>query len=460
MKENGINQTSDHEDHPQNTEDIRSPLSQEKLNEIFKISTKHANRVISRESSNLEFKESFGWKSLVKYLKTFAAFANTKGGYIVFGIGRRPHQLLGLSGSSLEQFELIDPEKMTAHLNEHFSPEITWDIHEYELNGKLYGILYIHECQGKPIVCKKDADNVLKEGDIYYRYRGRSERIKYSELRDILDLKRENEQRLWMQHFSRIAKIGVREVGIFDLKTGQVTGTNGSFLIDESLLSQLSFIKEGEFSEIKGKPTLKLIGNLEVISGLPNITSKKRIIKTKGIRISDIILGFLNLEKVEDPLEYLKQVCFENTAFLPIYFFMESAGLDNQEALKLINEVISRCQAKKKLLERLENNSTQYVEIPKGNTPAVIKKRKIIKDLKQKAINQDIIGEDLAYCLRAIRSLAPDDVQHNSEYLRKLLRVWFNRHYSSANSPLADKLRRAICWVDEALYLEGARKPC
>ncbi len=41
--------------------DAKTPFSQEALNEIFKISPKDPERVISRESSSLEFKESFGW---------------------------------------------------------------------------------------------------------------------------------------------------------------------------------------------------------------------------------------------------------------------------------------------------------------------------------------------------------------------------------------------------------------
>lgn len=433
----------------------RSPFSQEKLNEIFKISPKHPDRIISRESSNLEFKESFGWKSLAKYLKTSAAFANTKGGYLVFGIGRRPHKLLGLSGSNLKQFEDIDPEKLSGHFNEHFLPEMAWDIHEYELNGKTYGIFYIHECRDKPAICKKNAESVLKEGDIYYRYRGRSERIKYSELRAILDHKRENEQRLWMQHLSQIAKIGVRETGIFDLKTGQVTGTDGSFFIDESLLSQLSFIKEGEFSEIKGKPVLKLIGNVEVISGLPSAAGGKRIVKTKGIRIGDIALAFLNLERVEEPLEYLKQICFETTGFLPVYYFIKSAKIDSVKAIEEINGVISRSPAKSKLIERLQQKNTQAFDEPKGDTIAAKRKRHFTDQLKKQSIDQNLSGKDLEYCLQSIRILTSDEVNKISQYLRGLIKEWFNKYYSSANSTLADNLRRAICWVDEALYQEG-----
>jgi len=73
--------------------DDSKPFSQETLNEIFKISPHKPDRVISRECSWLEFKESFGWASIPKYMRTFAAFANAKCGYIVFGIANRPHIL-------------------------------------------------------------------------------------------------------------------------------------------------------------------------------------------------------------------------------------------------------------------------------------------------------------------------------------------------------------------------------
>ena len=42
---------------------VSSPFSQDRLNEIFKLSATNPNKIISRESSSVEFKESFGWKS-------------------------------------------------------------------------------------------------------------------------------------------------------------------------------------------------------------------------------------------------------------------------------------------------------------------------------------------------------------------------------------------------------------
>ena len=425
------------------------PFSQEELNEIFKISPVDPERVISRESSSLEFKESFGWASLPKYLKTSAAYANTKGGYIVFGIANKPHRLCGLSGANLKSFEDIDPEKMSRNFNEHFAPEIEWTIQEYELQGKVFGLLYIYEAKDKPVVCTKDAGKELKESDIYYRYRGRSERIKYPELRAILEAKRETEQRLWMQHLENIARIGVREAGIFDLHTGSVTGSGGSFLIDESLLSQLSFIKEGEFSEVKGKPALKLIGHVEPLAGTVIGSGKK--VKIKGIRTADIVLSTLNQDNVPEPDEYIKQICFESTAFLPVYYFIKKSGMTLNKTVEVLEGVVSRSATRGKLIERLKRGNTQEFAIPNGSTVAATKKRKYAEALRSNKVNTGLTGKELKYCLQAIRGLTASEVKSNSKYIRELLRNWFNKHYASAKGPLADNLRRAICWVDEAL---------
>lgn len=433
--------------------ETKTPFSQEDLNEIFKISPADPDRVISRESSSLEFKESFGWASLPKYLKTSAAYANAKGGYIVFGIANKPHRLCGLSGSNLKLFEDIDPEKMSGNFNEHFAPEIDWTIQEYELQGKIFGLLYIHEAKDKPVVCTKDAGKELKESDIYYRYRGRSERIKYPELRAILEAKRETEQRLWMQHLENIARIGVREAGIFDLHTGSVTGSGGSFLIDESLLSQLSFIKEGEFSEVKGKPALKLIGHVEPLAGSVIGTAKKQIVKTKGIRTADIVLSSLNQDNVPEPEEYIKQICFESTAFLPVYYFIKKSGLTLDKTVEVLEGVVSRSPSRGRLIERLKSRSTQESAIPDGSTATATKKRKYAGELRRQKVNAGLAGKELEYCFQAIRGLTADEIKFNSTYIRELLRIWFNRHYASAKGPLADKLRRAICWVDEALNM-------
>jgi len=431
-----------------------SPFSQAALNEIFKLSPRSPDCVNSRESSSLEFKESFSWGNVADYTRTCAAFANAKGGYIVFGIKNRPHKLIGLREKALNAFEGIDPEKVSEFFNQHFAPEIRWDIHVHEVAGKQFGLLYVHEAGEKPVVCTAEAaGEKLREGDIYYRYRGRTGRIKYPELRAIMDARRTEEQRLWLKHLARIARVGVREAGIFDLATGQVSGARGAFIIDESLLSQLSFIKEGEFSEVKGRPALKLIGSVEAVGGAPTVLAPKQVIKSKGIRTADIVLAFLDQMKVDDPLEYIKQLCFESTAFLPVYYFMHLAKQDVPSTIAMIEGVLCRGQAKSKLLGRLRVQASQSMPLPTSDTQAARQKRAYVDQAKKEAISEGLTGGDLKYCLQALRALTPTEVRRHSKYLRALLKLWFNKHYASQDGVVADSLRRTICWLDEAMFM-------
>ena len=116
-----------------------APFSQEVLNRIFAVSPKHPDRLASRESGWLEFKEAFNFQSLGKYIRSAGAFANAKGGYIVYGVANSPHKLIGLKDN---RFDELDPEKVSAYLNEHFDPEVEWDRHIHEIDGKEYGILH------------------------------------------------------------------------------------------------------------------------------------------------------------------------------------------------------------------------------------------------------------------------------------------------------------------------------
>ena len=64
------------------------------LDNILQRKDKKGN-IIARESSEIEFKESFNFGNMPKYSKTMAAFANNKGGYILFGIKDSPRELIG-----------------------------------------------------------------------------------------------------------------------------------------------------------------------------------------------------------------------------------------------------------------------------------------------------------------------------------------------------------------------------
>lgn len=86
---------------------------------IFNFHGTIPDRIVAREGSQLEFKESFNWLAKEQYAKSMAAFANNRGGYVVFGVSNRPRKLVGLRG---ENFDEKDESVIAEYLNSTFSP--------------------------------------------------------------------------------------------------------------------------------------------------------------------------------------------------------------------------------------------------------------------------------------------------------------------------------------------------
>ena len=103
-----------------------SPLSLEVLTNIFRTSPKDPMRIINREGSTIEFKESYNHSGMAQYFKAIAAFANNNGGYILFGVGDKPRRLLGLTGKTLPNLRTLKLKNL---------PEIFWSIFHQKSNG-------------------------------------------------------------------------------------------------------------------------------------------------------------------------------------------------------------------------------------------------------------------------------------------------------------------------------------
>ena len=221
--------------------------------------------LVARESITVEFKQSFGFKSLAEYARTMAAFSNAEGGYIVFGVSNSPRRLVGID---TEQFNQIDSAKLTSSLNDLFDPALVWDLGIAGVSGKSFGFLAVAKAAEKPVICRKTFGSELKAGDIYFRYHGQSRVIGYAELKRIIEELRREERELWMTHVQQIARIGPRNVAFLDLLRGDISRLNlpATFLIDrellESMRQQLVFVEQGRFTEKDGAPALRLTGDL------------------------------------------------------------------------------------------------------------------------------------------------------------------------------------------------------
>lgn len=225
-----------------------------------------------RERNDLEYKESFGGGSYWKYAKTMAAFANNRGGYILFGIKDKPRQIKGVNSAFFD----FNQEVLTDFLNSSYSPEIIWETGEVKYNDKIsIGFIYVHESINKPVVSlKNDTANKINSGDVFYRYRARSERIKYPEMRAIIEdrIKKEREQILKL--IETIRKSDTTNLGIVNYNNGHFSTPDGADVtVDKKLIMQVlkraKYIKSGSFDENGGRPVLKVTGNIDLAEEIP-----------------------------------------------------------------------------------------------------------------------------------------------------------------------------------------------
>lgn len=390
-----------------------------------------------RESSTLEFKANFNRAQLPSYAKTMAAFANNRGGIIVFGITDNPRLPKGVTNDT---FFMLDPETLTNELNKTFQPEIIGKPEEIKIGSKRFGFIIVNETSRKPVVAKTNKGDI-KEGAIYYRYHARSELIKYSEMINIIDVIRENERRLWLSHIQQISHIGVENAGIFNPDDGLIKGSSGSFIIDKSLLPHIQFIKEGQFVEKDGAPSVKLIGNAHIIGVEDESFEGILGIQEKAINQNDIMVNFLNQIKVRSPQEYLKQICLEGLKYLPFYYYCNIANVK----IKQLRSFLENIHGYNIILSRLESDKNK-LPVTLRNTGSKAYKEKVA--LKDNLLKGDFdIPTDkkrLRYLLYVLRSLNDVDITRKTllEIYKKPLR----------EIGILGDFRLAACYLD---YIEN-----
>ncbi len=296
-------------------------ISEDEIKELLR--TNVDGKLHHREGQELEFKEQFNLAGLADYFKDFSGFANNKGGYLIFGVTDSPRQPKGMTPTSLEHFEKIDSEKITGFLLDIFSGQITWEQRVISIKGMHFGVFKIYPATVKPIIAKKDdgKDQLIKNGEIYFRYGGRTQKIQYAELENIINKRVEQNNNQWIDLMSKIGKAGPQNAAILDTEKSVIEKDNAKILVvDEGLASKLKFIKEGEFVEKKGALALKLVGDVlpidkvdvvkrvkeHLIKEYP-LTAKEVIKEVKkrvpGIKEGDIYTA-IKENKIKDDTEY------------------------------------------------------------------------------------------------------------------------------------------------------------
>lgn len=150
------------------------------------------------ETAYVDFKESFNTyeqREWLNIIRDIVAFANTCGGYIVFGIKDKTFELVGIDEKDWKQ--LIDPDNIHKKVNAYIQPPlISLTSKKITSDGRSLVLVHIPESVGNTHIVVKEGkfkDNSgkeiirLRKGEIYVRRSGSSQIIEPIDLDAIIN---------------------------------------------------------------------------------------------------------------------------------------------------------------------------------------------------------------------------------------------------------------------------------
>jgi len=136
----------------------------------------------SIESEEIDYKAAQNWSKLsaagkAKFVRHCLAMANTKGGYIVVGVGEdstgKPALYTGLSDDDAKSF---DPTTVGNFINKYADPQINFTVERPLVDGKIFVVFTVKRFDDLPHVCSQGCEHELLQGVFYIRTRDASSR--------------------------------------------------------------------------------------------------------------------------------------------------------------------------------------------------------------------------------------------------------------------------------------------
>ena len=345
------------------------PISEATFRALFKKDAAGDWRLGNGETDQVECKQNFKLRSTATWLRAVAALANSRGGYVLFGVADKDDSgVCKLVGMNNNDFRDADPSKLTERLQSGFQPTPRIRKALIEIEGKSVGVLHVERHDSRPVIATKNdgGSGEIKEGDIFHRYPGASRRISYGDLRAMLDERDVRVREAILPMVEKLLQLGPDRAMIADLAGGKLTDGKTSIELSEEIIERLAVIKEGEFEVAEGAPALRLIGDVK--SETP-ITVRREIITRDDIR-----RAFLADKLDADALDYLRvAVEISGSDWLPIRYFASKAGMSREQLLQFIDSSPGPPKQKALCRQRLSSPDQAYSEA-KGPTLAVCKR--------------------------------------------------------------------------------------
>lgn len=385
------------------------------------------------ETDTHECKSSFGLKHPQAWLRAIAALSNNSGGYVFFGV----NDGLEVIGMKSDEFDKVDPATLSKRVRSVFDPTPKFRTSVIELGGKRIGVMHVERHQSRPVIAVKQDGDKISEGDIFYRYPGQSMRIKYSDLRAMLDARDKESRAQILPMVEKLLTLGPRRSLIADLQSGTIGDGKSAIQIDAALVDKLSFIKEGNFVETDGDPTLRLIGDVQPVDGAILTKTEFALLTREGVRSA-----FLDQAKPANPEEYIRFAVEVGSSkeWFPMHYFAYLAGMQSDELITFISNTAGSDERKLLCINRVKTNAAFKV--------AVGKPKAILDELVAGTIPTVSTAQDASHVSQAICAL-PNDFEVQKAPMLELLKESLPLLDGKSTVSFA---RRAICRVDELLY--------
>lgn len=388
------------------------------------------------EDDRYECKKSFSKRGYAKFARAVAGLSNNKGGVVLFGVKDKPDEFEAC-GLNDDQFFETDTNKFSQIIRSCFQPTPKFRVSRLILaNGLKIGLIIVSSHPSKPVIAAKSEGGEVIEGAIYYRYPGETRLISYADLRALLDERDRATRTTILPQITRLLEIGPTDSLVANLADGTLEGGPRPIVMDEDLLKQVKLIREGEFTEKEGDPTLRIVGDVSFV------TKEEKLVREE-VTEEAILRDFLEKNEVAEPLAYLRQTSHEASFLLPIFYYLSLAGQTRSGAIASIQKYKgAKKKTKEEIVRRLSGKRGLFSEA-RGARLALLDE---IRDGKILSLGD---ANHQAEVLRALTGLTTSD-QHVLEIANGLVLEALNA-WDGDRTILGD-IRRAASRIDELVF--------
>lgn len=431
----------------------RGPVDLGTLSAMFAKDQSGVWRFVAGETDQHECKLGFGFKHSGQWLKAIAALANNRGGYVLFGVHDKDDKPIdgldksyAVMGLEDDTFKAADPAEFAKRIKSALDPTPRFQIASFSINEKNIGVIHVEQHPSRPVIVTRPEGDKMREGDIFFRYPGQSDRIKYSDLRGILDDRDAQARRDVLPMIEKLIALGPTRALVADLSEGKLGDGNRQIVIDTELVKQIKFIREGDFVQKDGAPTLKLIGEITQLSD--GAVGPERLYRDAVLE-DDIVRNFLEQTKVERPEAYIRANLDHQRKWLPMFYYVAMAGKSPSEIASVIaKQKTTHSRKKKDLLDRLAGKLSAKGKPTTSVVKALVKS---ISDGPCTEPSDTKQAYNLAQAVTSLRS-TKGELAPFLTALQKAKEI----AETTSHSGLMAAVCRAACRLDEIFFSNGA----